>query len=335
MSTAQVPNETTNIEGSKILVLIKNIFIQMADGLVGKFWMLRILLEYLPCLWNPIFIGFFGDLLKDTNGQLTKQGKIICITIFALGFLVAFLTSLKSHRDKLRSHAKEADLRAAKGNASLAQSILYAVKDIDQRRVTRMQGQVFSVNNHYTEEQKNIIQSLLAPKEQIQYILDKLRHCFAQITSLNESEIYVSAAVSIDNGKWSWITQVVGAGTATLDELLREDSSFKKVVNGRPYFYANSKQAATNERAYYRDERDRQSGTDGSIICWEVSTKVDKNRCIRLIISISTYGKQLVSPSILSEAEIEQIYEDKIRNRILAAFENELLANLLFYRIVQ
>ena len=139
-----------------------------------------------------------------------------------------------------------------------------------------------------------------------------------------------SSAKSLE---WTWVSVPKTEGTAELKDLLSNQSAFSIVASGRKtFYYANDKKEAAKNKEYYMDGRDNTYGS-GSIVCTEIDEDIGKWR-IRLIISISTYGKMIVGQDMIDAgADVARTYEERIRDVIIKQFEGELKEDLLWYGI--
>lgn len=165
--------------------------------------------------------------------------------------------------------------------------------------------------------------------------MTQISKCIAGEVEMDSNEIELSSVVSIDEGEWSWFCYPDFEGRGHLKDLLRKESALKQVINERTYYYNNDKESAIHDHKYFPDRRDTTNNNVGSIICWEVSTMIEygdtkEAHSLRMIISISTYGKKLISSEYKQE-KIDKIYKDVFEKMILNQFKGELTENLIWY----
>lgn len=187
----------------------------------------------------------------------------------------------------------------------------------------------------------DFIQYHIKPKERIRIILSKIGECIGDICDLPSQNIHLSAAVSCDNSDWEWICEPTFEGAASLSELISGDSTFRRVMEKEVYCYKNSKAQAIEKKEYISDRKDITEKNIGSIICWEVSINIfDKdskmNHPFRMIISISTYGRQLLVSDgevTVSDEDIDYTYKDVIHDMVLSHYHGELQETLIWHGI--
>lgn len=211
-----------------------------------------------------------------------------------------------------------------------------------------------SVNEAQYEEEKNrflhngyrqiaydnndlaeFIKYYVNPKERTKQILTQIGNCIADECEIESTEIVLSSVVSIDDKGWSWFCYPNYEGRDLLQDLLREKSALKQVIDNCTYFFSNDKQTAIDQGNYFADRRDKTNNNIGSIICWEVTTMIEysdskETHHLRMIISISTYGKKLIE-SEQNEEKISWIYNTVFEKMILNQFRGELTESLIWY----
>lgn len=185
-----------------------------------------------------------------------------------------------------------------------------------------------------------LLSEIRNPKANIDGIFDELCSCFSGFCHLERSDIVFSAAVKLnENEKWSWVSRPKEK-TASIEELQNGDSLFKTVAEkkGKDYDYIPDK--SNPGEHYIYDELDESYGRKGSLICWKIGLPCE-TREISMLISISTYGRQLVEitkgdgiPDDQKEKRITEAYEKIIRDIILKQFEGRLQEELLWYSIM-
>ena len=305
----------------------------IADKLNDIVW-LKVLLQALPVIWTTVILQIWRPFFYQPDGSLTKLGGGIAIGLALGSIALMIITGLKSKKDKKDNQIMDREINSYENEIELRKAITGAESTIEERR--NRQLRMWIENNRPDEILCLFVDQARNPKERVNTALDELGKCFEEITELQKDEIYQSAAIAMVNTnspkdpEWEWISQPPPEGTATLETLLSTNSAFKTVASGEPFFYANDKIKASSEGRYALDGRDSTYG-NGSIICFEVGEQIGKWK-IRLIISISTYGKTIVSIGDQSKGiDEKKVYEDKIRDIIVKQFEGEIKEDLLWF----
>lgn len=305
----------------------------IADKLNDIVW-LKVLLQALPVIWTTVILQIWRPVFYQADGRFTKLGGGIAIGLALGSISLMIITGLKSKKDKKDNQMMDREIDSYENEIELRKAITGAESTIEERR--NRQLRMWIENNRPDESLCSFVDQARNPKERVNTALDELGKCFEEITELQKDEIYQSAAIAMVNTnspkdpEWEWISRPPLEGTATLETLLSTNSAFKTVASGEPFFYANDKIKASSEGRYTLDGRDNTYG-NGSIICFEVGEQIGKWK-IRLIISISTYGKTIVSIGDQSKGiEEKKVYEDKIRDIIVKQFEGEIKEDLLWF----
>ena len=247
------------------------------------------------------------------------------------------LTGLQSKKDIDTKEKYNIEAEAYAGEVELRKTITDAECMLEERRNNHLRD--WLEQNLLQKDVLQFVDGARNPREGIRAALDGLRECFAQVSEVSKSNIYISAAISVVNKnsskkpEWEWLVAPPSEGTASLVELLNKNnnSAFNIVIQGTPFFYANDKNTAAKNNQYYFDKRDESYKKEGSIICCEFDEVIGKFK-IRMVISISTYGEKIVKiEDENSEDRVKLIYEERIREIILKQFEGEIKEDLLWY----
>lgn len=326
-------------KGTSISNHIKAIASSCAAWLNNKI-AVRVLLESLPTIW-AILLQVFRTHFYSKDGNLQRIGIYIWIPVLLVSILISVLTGIKSKRDNYYRGELNEENKSYYSILSILKKTINEESIIEQAQYNQLKNWIEA--EPPSKEFCEVAKKVRHPEAIILRIIEGLTRCFAQITQLDESEIFLSAAIAICNtsqpkkhqnkSKWKWFYQPRQAGTASMEELLSNNSSFKIVAAGIPFFYANDKATAEKKGQYCFDEKDKCNDNKGSIICFEEYEQVRKWR-IRLIISISTYGQKLISQE--DEAlgiETRAVYEDIIHDTIIKQFEYEIKECLLWYAV--
>lgn len=332
MSLEKINKETGKKENRIVTALYC-----FADAL-NDFWWLKFFLQALPIIWSTVVLPVFHNIFFDSQtGNLNAEGIIIAIVIFCLSSSLLLLTDLKSSKDKKKKEKTEEDMVSFQAEINLRRALTIAESTLEDRRNRHFRRSVGKVKN--TEPVHIFVNKTMYPIERISTALDGLSECFSMLTEIPRTDYTLSGAIAIENINsksqainWRWISIPALEGTASISDLLNNNSSFKIVADGKPYYYANDKLEASEKGEYFLDDRDESYGV-GSIICTEIAEEIQKWR-IRLIISVSTYGKQILSKEeIANGANVTVVYEERIRDIIFKQFEGELKEDLLWYAV--
>ena len=309
----------------------------LADWL-NKVWLLKVIILFLPVIWSPLIlkIDFFSKYLFDAkSGKLNKTGIILGIFIYLLSLSVTILTNFKTQRDQQRKDVYEANKRAMEAELHLWETVTNSECKVERWRINGLSNYGIPLSTGKPIDKEKLLSEGFNPKKHINYILDEIKSSIASLTPVQERQIQMSAAISVDAGQWQWLIRPQKPGMATLEDLLKNNSAFKQVVDGNPFVFYNDKKTASEDKKYYLDQADKAAGNEGSIICWEVDGSYNEKCKTRMIISMSTTEKKLVDNRYEKKEKIvEMFYTEKIKHVILDLFENELIENLLLYRLI-
>jgi len=307
---------------------------------LNKRVVIKVILESLPAIWT-ILLQVFKTYFFHENGNLKELGVGIWFSVLIPSVIISILTGIKSKHDNYYRRELSRENKAYDSMLSIMKKITNEESILEQAQYNQLKYWI--EDEAPSKEFCVIAKKVRYPEAIIQRIAECLTSCFAEITQLEESNIYISAAIAVcntmqpkkqqKNPNWEWFYQPRQAGTASLEDLLNNNSSFKIVASGVPFFYSNDKAQAEKEGKYRFDEKDKSSNYQGSIICYEEYEQVRKWR-IRMIISISTYGQKLVSQHDEElGVDIRAVYEDIIYNTIIKQFKCEIKECLLWYVI--
>lgn len=305
--------------------------IRAALASLNDHWIVKSILILIPTIsafaisFPPIQVYLMtmnnkGEVILSTKGFVVLVICICCLIVETLSNIIS------SHDNSDRqSYVAEIQIRR---NASINESIY---EDEKNRVLKHGYRQIAYDNNNLID----YIIHYVNPKERTNQILTQISKCIANESEVDANEIAFSAVVSLDNGDWSWFCLPDYGGRGHLNELLRRNSALKQVINNCTYFYSNDKKKATEVKQYVPDRRDKTNNNVGSIICWEVATqleheKTNETHSIRMIISISTYGKKLIETHQKNE-KIDWVYTEVIEKMILNQFKGELTEVLIWY----
>ena len=308
----------------------------LADKINDTLW-IKVILQAFPIVWTTVIVQIGRSLFITEKGGLNLLGGGIAIISAGISIFILVITGIKSQQDKKEKNKLDKNVSVYTSEIELRKAITNAECTLEDRRNRHLRTWI---ERHQSNDTISaFVNEALNPKERINTVFDGLSECFEEVTELQKAEVFQSAAIAIENTsiyqkpKWEWIVNPPVEGTPSLDKLLSEKSSFKIVADGIPFFYANDKKLAAKEKKYILDGRDKVYNGEGSIICCEIDETIN-NWKIRLIISISTYGKKIVSNTDEQAGiQIKTVYEDKIRDVIIKQIEGEIKEDLLWYAL--
>ena len=300
---------------------------------------LKVVLQSLPLFWSTIISPVFHDQLYDsTSGNLNNTGRVIVVLTFGVSLVLTLLTSIKTQADRKQENKLRSDIDSYQTEVNLRSSL--AESDIMLEEQRNRHFRTVGPELKPDEGVRRFVASAMTPAKRINAALDELSSCFGTVSGIPRTDFMLSGAIAIAKKntrlkdlQWGWVSEPALEGTASLDELIKNPSAFSIVANGRPFYYANDKIAAAEKGEYYLDGKDR-TYHGGSIVCTEVVEAIGDWR-IRLIISISTYGKRIVEEAEEREDPqlVQTLYEDRIRDTVIRQFLGELKEDLLWYAV--
>lgn len=298
---------------------------------LNDYWIAKSIVALIPtisafALAFPAVQDFFTTT-TDTGKHCLNAAGILLFVIVILCLVIEFSSNRISSHDNRDKMSYEAEIQIRR-NASINEILYEEEKNRDLRSGYH---QIAYDNNNLVD----FIKHYVNPRERTNQILTQISKCIAGECEIDSTEIVLSSVVSIDNGDWFWFCFPDFEGRGHLRDLVKKDSALKQVIDECTYFFSNDKKTAIDEKKYLPDRRDKTNGYVGSIICWEVATMIEyadtkEVHPIRMIISISTYGKKLIDAEEKKE-KIDQIYLDVFEKMILNQFKGELTENLIWY----
>ena len=303
--------------------------------------LLKVFFQVAPVLWTTVIIqAFHSWCYNSETGNLNALGigGAVSITLVSLVFLI--LSDILQKEERKKQQKKELDYDACETELEVRKAVTEAESALEEKRNRQIRLTVGKENP--SQEIQKFITKTIYPIERINSVLDEIGGCFSTLSGLMKSDFMISGAVAIINTNknipiknlpWTWVSAPKAEGTADLEDLLNGHSAFYTVASGnKTFYYANDKTIAAENNEYFMDGRDKTYGS-GSIVCTEITEDIGKWR-IRLIISISTYGKMIIGQDMIDAgADIERTYEGRIRDVIIKQFEGELKEDLLWYGI--
>lgn len=307
--------------------LVKETLASLNDHWVGKSIVVLIPAIATFLLAFPPIQNYF---LNDDGRFLNIAG--IIVALLGVGCLgIEVLSNLVSSYD-----TRDITSYIAENQVRKSISVNEATYEEDKNRTLRAGFRQIAFENNELNE---FILHYVNPRERTNQILSQIGKCLADECDVEANEIVLSAVIKFNDDEWKWFCHPEFEGRAHLKELLTKNSALKEVIESKTYFFCNDKQAAIDKQKYFPDRRDRTHDNIGSIICWEVGTDIDhapteESYPIRMIISISTYGKYLIDPED-KPGQIDRTYIEVIERMILDQFKGELTENLVWYGLMR
>lgn len=310
---------------------IKEILKTAAD-ILNDNWLAKTLLTTLPSLVTSIVLQGINQKYYLSNGNWNISGWIgvTIVVLFTVG--VNALLAYKTACDRKNEIDEKIQLEAYIAEVELRQHITSAECITEDRKNRHLRDWI--AKNPPSDDVKDYVSHARDSQERFGSLLDALRECLSIISEIPTNQINLSAVICIGEGKqakdWSWITPSKLEGTPDLEELLMNDSALLQVVNGKPFYVKRRKDCDEDGKPYYKDKLDETFGNKGSIVCIGYDEKIRKTK-IRTVISISTYGRELIEDDDKTDDDIMQLYEEVLRKTILLQFEGEIKEELLWY----
>lgn len=268
---------------------------------VQKKWLIVSILMSTSSIWFSLILSFWGEklhlIVADANGkkQFTPLGVILTIAVVGFSCLLVMAqryyeySKLNNDRDKRKLFILE--------NVDIETNRI-----CDNKYIT-LKKRLWKIKNGKIVDFPQIVSN---PCEQLKHILDKMNNCLCKLLSqkeysINSDELYISLYYNfpMENDIWRQTDSLSPEKGLTIDELLDEKSTFSKVLSSKePLVFYNSKEQARKQDSYIRDGEDRVNENDelkGSIACYRIVVKEEKQELIKAVLSITTYNKKFVN----------------------------------------
>ena len=225
--------------------------------------------------------GFIG-IAKETHQEIFNWTASIYLIIACVSAVNrTYFSKRKDHADLIKDR------------------IISICGSLVEKKIQRFKRALKPIQSGKADTFKTITQ----PTDQIDTALSLIQQLLIDVYNIKHDQICITIIRKHPvSEKWMRIFDTQENWEKTDPEaLMRKASTAKKAIaSGEHVFYAD-KQSAEKERCYATSKRDGQEG-NGSIFCYPIKIKSKAYKDFYLI-SISTYGQLLCSPS--SAAEIE------------------------------
>lgn len=279
---------------------LKKLLIRLHEW-VQKKWLIVSVLMSTSSIWFSLILSFWGEklhfIVTDASGkrQFTFLGAIL--TILVVGFSCLLAMAQRYYEYSKLNNDKDKRKLVVLENVDIETN-----KICDNKYIT-LKKRLWKIKNG---EIVDIPQIVSNPCEQLKHILDKMNNCLCKLLyqkeySINSDELYISLYYNfpMENNVWKQADSLSPEKGLTIDELMDEKSTFSKVLSSKePFLFYNSKEQARKLDSYIRDGEDRINENDelkGSIACYRIVVKEEKQELIKAVLSITTYNKSFVS----------------------------------------
>lgn len=303
-----------------------------------KNWVFHTIIVFLPGFYSSILLRytFLKSFFFNSDGGFTVSGWIATASIYFLSFLLLLYNTYMAEVNRKK---EEETLKQGFGHLQYNYDILkYVISSIFSVSKKKYERFVDFISGYNKIEGYDPFNKLTQPDMQIQSILEAICHCFYKITSIDMEDMAVTLAYQLD-GKWNWSCGSDTTDGLSLDELTTNPkTTFHKLIYGPDKFlFYNSKKEAADLLCYVYDNKDSKQGQIGSIICKEIYVGKHEEKYIIAVLSISTYGKQLVKSSYPKEEYDKKIanVKETINDVVFKQFEQRIILELSLLYIKQ
>lgn len=279
---------------------LKKLLIRLHEW-VQKKWLIVSVLMSTSSIWFSLILSFWGEklhfIVTDASGkrQFTFLGAIL--TILVVGFSCLLAMAQRYYEYSKLNNDKDKRKLVVLENVDIETN-----KICDNKYIT-LKKRLWKIKNGQIVDIPQIVSN---PCEQLKHILDKMNNCLCKLLyqkeySINSDELYISLYYNfpMENNVWRQADSLSPEKGLTIDELMDEKSTFSKVLSSKkPFLFYNSKEQARKLDSYIRDGEDRINENDelkGSIACYRIVVKEEKQELIKAVLSITTYNKRFVS----------------------------------------
>ena len=300
-------------------------FIKEIAKWLNRHYLIKTLFSVIPfavgiLVSTPLF-GF-----AVTDGKINSSGWLV---LFVAGFIFFALEGASNYvarndNDNSKSYRSESQIRKKVAETE----VNFSEEKNDQLRAG------YKSLAHNNNQFKDFVQHYVKPAQRTNDILKQISFCIEQICDVPQTNIVHSAIINIDDAGWTWLCKTNTAETADLCDMIGKESSIEACLKEGGFYYSNSKKLAIQNKKYIPDRKDKGEDNIGSIICWEIKTDMsdnpETNHELKMLISFSTYGKQLLDQEA-NEISINHVYKDIIYKLVLMQYKAQLNENLIWY----
>jgi len=286
------------------------VFIFLMKKYIDKFieylknhWIIGTLVTAGPSIFF-LLLQVVGKQLKliDGGGNLYIIPLIIFIICIILDVLI---TGYKYYNDNIY-------INKYKDDQILLNNILSSLDTIDDSICNELEK--FIKDGKRKSHFKEPFYFITRPEQEIKIIIRELIVCLSKLTNLNREEIGVSIIYKYDfeNGWQTPISENV-SGRPIKDIIENPNSTARKLINENKDFICCPNKDKAFQGGYYVVSAKDDDKRSGSIICARATISNGENVYVQGILSITTYGKQLLE-------ENDEDTEECLKSRILTPF---------------
>lgn len=299
-----------------------------------KHWIISIVAVKLLSIWFSFVITFWGEkweliAVEDEKKTLTSWGFILTVIII---LITLSLTIAERYHEISKDSSQQIQAEAQR---NMFRKIEESASVICEDKIKKQLNQIVDILS--PDKQVSIPYVYTQPCEQLQIILSELTKCICFLISDSEhsfdrNNLDISLIYNFPNengGIWQPVDNM-HPQMLPLKKLLSKGSTVYHLLNESKQFvfFNNKKQARTN-KCYIKDIHDNDD-LCGSIGCFLLEFGKNYKTYVRAILTISTYGQQIVDESMF-----ESLFKDDntIRREIKNA--NKHMGDNLNYVISQ
>lgn len=329
---------------------IKNLrlILGIAADWINKHWIIKMIGLFVPTIWLPLVVRYLGEesiLLLPASNRLSTVGWVLTIIIYVIGFAFNFLSSFRIHRINLNDDKKAAQLVEYSNKISELMSdreflklTLGHLSDICENKAQTLR--------EYIERHPVITSPFMEtvqPLKQLMRMSESITTFISEVSLISKKDIVVSMAYILPTltGNWRWVEGHRVADGLELSELINNPNTtfYRACFGSEPVIFEEDKQVAEANHRYVFDEKDKTMRSKdgrtkvGSIFVKRIVLESSSKKLVKLILSISTYGKKLVDDSRTAN-EVFNIIDEYIIGNFEKRIDVEL-ANLYIKKLLE
>lgn len=243
--------------------------------------------------WSLILTYWGGNLLINSNHNLTVAGHLITFVLIALFFLIEIAYA---YNDKINNNIYKRKL-------VILENVDSGTNRICEYKFITLKKKIWLIKSGKTTKIPQIISD---PCNQLKHILEKMNDCLCEILSqensysFNHDEIYIGLYYNfpMENKIWKQTERLTPEKGMDIKDLKNKKTTFSKLLNSNDsLLFFNSKEEAKQKDSYIQDEEDHvdENGElKGSIACRKIIIRDSERLLIQAVLAISTYEKRFI-----------------------------------------
>lgn len=288
-------------------------------------YLIKTMIVFLPIIWFPLIINWLGQyislvVIKDNTKTITLLGWILTAIVMIILLYKVYKEISNNDINNLKIENKTLEV-----NNTILDNIINGIDEISIEKCTKFIDFMYD-DTPITKDK--FIESI-KPEENLKVILERIANAFyifIKDVRINERNIVVTLAYKLDD-TWKWIGKIEGQDLLSPEELVNcSNTTFYNVINGKANFIFFPNKTEANKKSQYEfDKKDEDNSNIGSIICKKIQCgNKYKGKCFDAVLSISTYGKQMIKTD--ENTNLNDMRET-IKN-IIAPFEQHIIEEL-------